>query len=133
MERTDNNTNYMIKRIGHITALRYLLLAATFMLTAVSCTREDWSDCDPLLQIGFSFTRNPSGTERFYDELTRLDVFIFDAQGRFVKSISDSRTRFPDGYVMETELPGEGTYSIVTVGNADNTFEYGQFKGYSQA
>lgn len=121
----------MTTRTGHITAIR-LFAASVLLMAAAACTREDWSDCDPLLEIAFSFTHNAAGAERFSDEVTRLDVFIFDAEGCFVKSMSDEKTRFPQNYVMHTELPAEGDYTVVVVGNADNWFDMGNLHDYSQ-
>lgn len=123
----------MFKRTGHIRANIFLTMMALLLLASGACTREDWSDCDPLLRIAFSFTRNPSGTEKFQDELTRLDVLIFDSEGRFVKSISDERAGgFPKDYVMNTELPAEGDYTVVAVGNMSGEFQLGRFTDYSQ-
>lgn len=114
-----------------------LLVTGLFVVGLLSCVKEDLSGCevDPLMpgeEVAFSyylsFTYTPYNEEKGegYDpvELKSLTVYAFDAEGFFVKSVTDHSPRLGDeDYEVEISLLS-GIYNFFAWGNADGCYKY---------
>jgi hypothetical protein len=100
---------------------RYTVLAAIalgVMVALCSCIEEDLSDCLPpltgsprpetfTLLIGFE-----NVTQGYATEVSRMDVFIFDEEGKFYEVLSEHGISLTPGFQMQTQLPA-GDYRLV--------------------
>ncbi|WP_455621133.1 FimB/Mfa2 family fimbrial subunit [Parabacteroides sp.] len=118
--------------------LTYLLLAGLSLAGCLTgCIREDFSDCPPkvippdppvieetdgVVKLDLSYTmhnRNVNGqpVDRFGKEVGKVDVFVFDENGAFIKQVSQqAKTAFPENY-EQTLVLKEGGYRFVVWGN----------------
>ena len=93
---------------------RYTTLAAMVfgvMMLLYSCTKEDLSVCPPdeqLLSIGFENVK-PS----YENEVDRMDVLIFGANGILYKVLSESGISLHKDYTIQTQL-SPGDYRLVS-------------------
>jgi hypothetical protein len=100
---------------------RYAFLTATALwvtLVMCSCVKEDSFVCPPdkfvtdlSLLIGFENVKPEYG-----DEVSRMDVFIFDAEGMFYEALSERNISLTSGFQMQTQLP-PGNYRFVCWSN----------------
>lgn len=110
--------------------LRHLLgIVLLSCFTASCCLIED-NDLPPCAQgidLYFRYDRNLERANMFPDHVGGVTVYVYDEQGRFVRSQSESKTSVlnpfkADGYHMHIELP-EGRYSYVVLANQRNYAE----------
>nr|WP_165359867.1 FimB/Mfa2 family fimbrial subunit [Parabacteroides goldsteinii] len=85
------------------------------------CVMQDLEECPPVppaktgkVWFKFSFTlHNQMGEDGTYEDLfarytQSVEIFIFDAGGRFIKKQTDTQGPFTDDYRLQTELaPGD--------------------------
>lgn len=103
------------------------LLAAVALFTLASCERikDDYENCG--VWLTFIFDHNMEYADTFEESVGRVDVMVFDAAGKYVRTDSadtdelDGRRR-----MWLTDLPF-GTYTVLTAG--DHTDEHFEFKG----
>ena len=115
--------------------LTYLFLAGLCIAGTTGCIKEDFSDCPPpvdpippveetdgLLKLQLSYTmhnqkENGVYIDRFYQEVHKADVFVFDQNGTFVTRATDHGIVPADStYTRTMKLPA-GTYHAVVWGN----------------
>lgn len=108
--------------------LTYLFLAGLCIAGTTGCIKEDFSDCPPpvdpippveetdgLLKLQLSYTmhnqkENGVYIDRFYQEVHKADVFVFDQNGTFVTRATDHGIVPADStYTRTMKLPA-GTY-----------------------
>lgn len=65
------------------------LLSVLFLL--LGCTPsffDDEGDCDPVHVVRFSYEMNMKFADAFHAEVSSVDLFVFDSEGRLVTSVS---------------------------------------------
>lgn len=85
----------------------------------VGCVNEDLSDCpDGVYSVAFEYVNHTDAqhADRFSMDVQRIDLYVFDAAGIFVKCITREGTPFPGDFHLEPELAG-GDYTLVAWGN----------------
>ena len=118
-----------MNRLVHFRRFAASLAATLISLFALSgCIMEDLDDCPPpppppaetgKVWLNFSFTlhnqKEEGGTYKdlFARYARSAEVFIFDADGRFVMQLTDTEGLFVEGYRMPVELD-PGQYRAVT-------------------
>ena len=113
----------------------HLLLPLFGLLLAMGCfsgcIKEDMSDCPPpvtpepepepttgTLKLALTYfmhntQENGEYVDLFSQQVRKVDVFVFDEEGRFLQQITEETTgSFPDNYTKEIELPA-GNYQFV--------------------
>lgn len=99
------------------------------------CIKDDLSDCptnvepepepEPTtgtLRLALTYTmhntqENGTYVDLFSQQVRKVDVFVFDEDGRFVRQITEEAApQFAESYTKEIELPG-GNYQFVVWGN----------------
>lgn len=98
-----------------------LLLAA---LLPYGCIGDDLSDCPPPdpddagVLLGFRFSPL-DGNDIQADDLTCMDVFVFDGSGLYVSTVRDAAPRMQDEDYRIALTLAEGNYSFVAWGNCE--------------
>lgn len=86
---------------------------------AAGCVKEDVSGCPGgSYSITFEYVNHVDAEhpDRFYTDVHRVDLYIFDSTGHFVKCITCEGTPFAEDFHIKLELP-EGNYTLAAWGN----------------
>lgn len=98
------------------------LLAALLCLVPAGCSvSENEDDCEENLEITFRFMKQ--GQDQLGSEVSSLDLFAFDLNGRFVGRWTETdNSKFKGNYKMKLSLP-RGTYNFIAWGGLqDNAY-----------
>ena len=101
---------------------RYAGIAALICMLqwlVAGCVKEDFSDCPTgsyLIKFEYVNHTDTEHSNRFYMDVYRVDLYIFDSTGHFVKCITNSGTPFNEDFYIKPEL-SEGSYTLVAWGN----------------
>jgi hypothetical protein len=83
------------------------------------CADDNLSDCG--VKIRFQYVKNQTRTDKLETDISKLDMFVFDAKGVFIgEYVSQGTLR--NGYTTDLPLVS-GKYSIVVWGNPDSDYE----------
>lgn len=94
-----------------------VLFIAGLPLLLASCVGEDRDDCDPVDNVRLGFRFDPeTGHDMLADDITSMDVFIFDGNGLYVSTTTVSNPRIGAGAYITLHLE-PGTYQFVAWGN----------------
>ena len=96
-----------------------VILAWVLSGLVAGCVKEDFSDCPTgSYSVAFEYV-NHTGAEhynRFCTDVYRVDLYVFDSAGYFVKCITNNGAPFAEDFRIEPEL-SEGSYTLVAWGN----------------
>ncbi len=123
-----------MKQFHYIYTLLALLGLAILTSLAVSCIREDTSDCPGTLRIYLTFSpATYARTGVNPEEVDKMDLFVFDKQGRFLGRWTDEKPVLAPGYYMTIPSLPDGEYRFIAWGGMREcyslhpaTFETGQ-------
>lgn len=101
----------------------YLFIA--FILLLQGCIKEDLSDCKSELLLSFRYTLNDQYTNLFGSDVSKISVYVFDSNGKYVDRFSEQGSKLTNEYVMHIPLP-KGTYSVVAYGGDFKTYQPGE-------
>lgn len=95
---------------------KYRLAVLCLMCSLLaSCIHDDYSEC--LSDVGIRVTfKNNTAVDWLEGEVTRLDFFIFDENGKFYSRVTDSKGPFVNDYAKKLPLPYD-KFKIVVWGN----------------
>lgn len=105
-----------------------LLLAIPFGWVACGSIHEDLEPCEIYLEFRFDY--NMEYTCSFVAQVPSVDVFIFDAEGKYLFTKQAATPTLLDGNRMA--LAGDldfGTYNVLTVGGLNDTFRFSDSNG----
>lgn len=109
--------NHILKSLTGVTAI--LLF---FALT--SCIDESADGCPDGLSLRFEYTLNESNEDLFADEVSHLDLDLYDKDGYYVKSYKLLQSELKNGNTFPLSLP-VGSYTFVTWANMpDGAYQY---------
>lgn len=74
--------------------------------------------------VGFRYDYNMKFADAFSSEVRRIDLYVFDADDRFVACLSDERPAFGEGYRMQFPLPAGHYRLIAWAGLYDRSYEF---------
>lgn len=100
-------------------------LFIAFILLLQGCIKEDLSDCKSELLLSFRYTLNDQYTNMFSSDVSKVIVYVFDSNGKYVDRFSEQGSKLTNDYVMRIPLP-KGTYSVVAYGGDFNTYLTGE-------
>ncbi|WP_290539966.1 FimB/Mfa2 family fimbrial subunit [Alistipes sp.] len=87
---------------------------------ACSTITEELYPCVNYLR--FTYTMNMKHVDAFDREVKRIDVFVFDENGRFVTRLSDRSERFGKDYAMELDLPVGKFHLVAWAGLSEESY-----------
>lgn len=100
-------------------------LFIAFILLLQGCIKEDLSSCKSELLLSFRYTLNDQYTNLFGREMSKVTVYVFDSNGKYVDRFSEQGNQLTNDYVMHLPLP-EGTYSVIAYGGEFGTYSAGE-------
>ena len=92
------------------------VLAATILALSMtaSCIKDDRSDC--FLSVRFRYAYNVKEADAFPAEVREIELYIFDAEGKFVERFQDRSSGFSEDYRMRIPSLEAGSYTFVALG-----------------
>lgn len=100
----------------------YSLLTSLCLMQ--SCIKEDTSGCNFGVNITYTYTKNPSDTNKFGSEVRKIVLYIFDKDNRYVGSVVEQDLPLTNDYVQRVSLPKEGVYNFVAWGAGAGSGDY---------
>lgn len=99
--------------------LSITFLIAVSALAAQSCVGENGS-CGIGGRVGvkFRYVKNVEGIDKFATDVERISLYIFDENGRFIRSLHEEGTVLDDSYMMDVTL-SPGKYTMIAWGNTE--------------
>ena len=115
-----NITSNSLCHRAQSTAKRWskLVLPAAIVLFALSaCMKDDIDDCPgntpSKVSLSFDYTYNVKEADAFAAEVKNINVFAFDANGKFYDSYTQSAEKFETGHTMDISGLQDGKYTFV--------------------
>lgn len=104
------------------------IIILTILFFMQSCIKEDISECnDSALRLRFRYTLNNQYADLFGSEVRQVKTYVFSADGKYVKTYSETGDKLADNYIMTIPLP-EGQYQVVAFCDNSNTFSAGRIE-----
>lgn len=91
------------------------------LLCLASCISDDLDDCG--LNLRFRYTYNVKNADAFAEEVRRVDVYVFNSDGKFVKLYSETGNPFASDYAMNFRDMPSGNYTFVALGSSNADIE----------
>lgn len=103
-----------------------LFLLTCLFLGSTSCKDVIFDDLKPCeFDLFFVYDYNMKFADAFSAEVKSIDLFIFDAQGKYIKTVKIENENFPKNYHLKINDLIPGTYSFLTwAGLYERSFEY---------
>jgi len=99
----------------HIVSFKTIAVIG-WLLTTVSCMKENQQDCQAQVTLRFSYTLNPEGKDYFRSEVEDLLLYVFDSSDHLISSRVIEVNEM--GSSSEITLPFDaGSYKAVAWGN----------------
>lgn len=100
----------------------YWIVIFSFTMLLFGCIKEDLVSCSYTHYLTFEYTKNIEHIDKFPTSVNKLDVYVFDSNGKFVKHLTDQGEPLASGaYKMPVDLPS-GEYTFVVWGGLQNCF-----------
>ena len=110
----------------HITNLCALAIIVLGALFHFGCTKEGNTNCG--IAIQFKYIKNVDNIDKFGSSVSRIDLYIYDEAGKFLKTYNVQSSQLPGGgaylpkdYTMTLRDIQPGTYTLVAWGNYSTT------------
>ena len=96
-----------------------ILVLLTFGLL-VGCTKEDVSNCPSGMVLSISYDA-PSGDKLLSESIDNISVYIFDSQGKYVKTVTKPTKEIESaGSKMSVYVADSGFYKLITLGDSED-------------
>lgn len=114
----------MISSLHHIFKSLTGVTAILLFFALTSCIDESTDGCPDGLSLRFEYTLNESNEDLFADQVTHLDLDLYDKDGYYVKSYKLLQSELKNGNTFPLSLPA-GSYTFVTWANMpDGAYQY---------
>jgi len=114
-----------MKSKKQIAVLRIMVAAVLSALFMQGCTKEDNTNCG--IAVSFKYDKNVDGVNKFGSTVSRIDLYIFDASGKYLgtesvqaNQLPENELYFPTDYVMRLLYIQPGIYTLVAWCNRGN-------------
>ena len=99
------------------------------ILTFQGCTKEDKANCG--ISVRFFYEKNVYFADKFSNQVSQIELYIFDANGNYVETHTASGSQqqgggphLPKDFTMKLTHIRPGTYTLVAWGNVDHNLSY---------
>ncbi len=94
------------------------VLACMLMLAGCIKSDETCNDASPLVTLVFTYDRHTGTGDLFAEQVSSVDIFVYDGQGKFVEERTVAVSRMGEGNTVGFNL-ANGDYTFVAWGNFD--------------
>ncbi len=113
-----------------------IALAAFAAALLSGCVKESFKDCVSTVTLQFSYTLNLDDTDKFDQQVSYVDLFIYNEQGTIFRRqrVQVANMTIGPGGIRQTtlQLP-KGEYTVVAWGNLDdNDYDTWSYENLSQ-
>lgn len=100
----------------------YLIIILFFTVFLNGCIKDGVTECRYLNFLTFEYTKNKQGTDLFSSQVKKLDIYVYDANGKYIKHFSDEGSHFNiPSYSIPFDLPA-GKYTFVVWGGINKDY-----------
>lgn len=111
-----NNSCHSALHTNHLWS-KGIVLSAITLLSLTSCVNDDMDDCPApaksKVSLSFDYTYNIKNADAFSEEVKNINVYAFDANGKFFDSYIESADKFEKGHTMDITDLKDGKYTFV--------------------
>jgi hypothetical protein len=102
-----------------------LALSVALAIGSTGCINDNpEEDCGETLSVAMSYTNHTGSGDRFAQEVAKVDVFVFDKDGKLAARQTDVAVGTMTAQTVVLEQLPEGEYSVVVWGNTDQRTAY---------
>ena len=91
------------------------------MLALTSCVKDDTDDCG--LNIRFRYIYNVKNADAFQHEVKSILLFVFDEDGKYIRSYRDQAKQFEAGYTLRIRDLRAGKYTLVCMARSEQSVD----------
>lgn len=91
------------------------------MLALTSCVKDDTDDCG--LNIRFRYIYNVKNADAFQHEVKSIQLFVFDEDGKYIRSYQDQAKQFEAGYTLRLRDLKAGKYTFVCMARSEQSVD----------
>lgn len=89
-------------------------ISAIALSSLSSCMKDDLTGCPPAkVSLKFDYTYNIENADAFSQEVKNLNVYVFDKNGKYFDTYTESADKFETGHRMDITDLQEGKYTFV--------------------
>lgn len=93
---------------------KVVCISAIALSSLSSCMKDDLTNCPaPKVSLKFDYTYNVENADAFSQEVKNLNVYVFDKNGKYFDTYTQSADKFETGHSMEITDLQEGKYTFV--------------------
>lgn len=101
----------------------HLIMVISFTVFFSGCIKDGLPECRFLNYLTFEYTKNKQGTDLFPSQVKRLDIYVFDSNGKYIRHISDEGLHLSlPSYTLPVDLPS-GKYTFVVWGGIKKDYQ----------
>jgi len=103
--------------ISGILSIPLSIAVCSFLFS--SCVHDDQDDCG--LNVKFRYTYNVKDADAFSYEVKSINLYVFDADGKYIKKYTDAAEKFQTGHTMNIRDLHAGKYTLVCMARSEQT------------
>ena len=93
---------------------KMVCISAISLLSLSSCMKDDIDGCpSSKVSLTFDYTYNVKEADAFSAEVKNLNVYVFDENGKFFDTYTESANKFETGHKMDITDLSQGKYTFV--------------------
>lgn len=93
---------------------KVVCISAIALSSLSSCMKDDLTTCPaPKVSLKFDYTYNIENADAFSQEVKNLNVYVFDKNGKYFDTYTQSADKFETGHSMDITDLQEGKYTFV--------------------
>lgn len=93
---------------------KVVCISAIALSSLSSCMKDDLTNCPaPKVSLKFDYTYNAENADAFSQEVKNLNVYVFDKNGKYFDTYTQSADKFETGHSMDITDLQEGKYTFV--------------------
>lgn len=100
---------------------KVVCISAIALSSLSSCMKDDLTNCPaPKVSLKFDYTYNVENADAFSQEVKNLNVYVFDKNGKYFDTYTQSADKFETGHSMDITDLQEGKYTFVCLARDKN-------------
>lgn len=105
-----------------LNTVQLYLLGILFVFSLDSCINDDLSGCMTEKRVYFDYPETYTQSGINPNDITRMDLFIFDQDGTFLTEVTDESPQMGPDYYMTVSNLKQGFYKFIAWGNLKDQY-----------